>query len=667
MSLQRRLTLIFILIVIPLLAAAGFALQRVVVGEITRRAEMSLGPALDATIIVYDDRSRSIDEQIAAAVASPRFLNLVEQRDRARLEAHLLRSLDRGDTLDFFVVLDNARRVIASASTPGSFLPAVVRPGPKEIVAAETGGSGFSRTELPVEVAGRGAIGSVVGGFWVDRDLLMAARDEVDLSVVGDGRLVATTAPIDVPLPLQPRFDGSFDADIGGEATAQARELTDGMSVVASTGSGDITALSRKLQLTLVGLLLLALIGTAILAYVLARLITQPLEELAEGANAIAEGHFEHRIPVKSSDEVARLAIAFNDMTDHLRDTIGQLSSSRDQLQRTVRRIGETLRSTHDMKQMLHSILNTAADAVQAEAAILWTFTATRDEVYASLVQGYDTTKLGRVARGEGVVGLVAESAARISIPSPGGGPSPARGEPDLPVAIAVPVYSQDRIRAVLAVYRKDVSRAFHRSDLDTVMFLAEQGGVAIENVILHEEAQRLSLTDGLTGVWNRRFFQMQFRQVLATAQRFERPFSILMMDLDRFKLVNDTFGHPRGDAILVEFAQRVNKVLREVDTFARYGGEEFICLLSETDLYGAATTAEKIIDALRSEPFGHLGEDAIALTVSIGVASYPEHGDTFKALVQAADQALYSAKQQGRDRMVLAEKPTPTGLKIAK
>ncbi|MFN2388305.1 MAG: diguanylate cyclase [Actinomycetota bacterium] len=331
-----------------------------------------------------------------------------------------------------------------------------------------------------------------------------------------------------------------------------------------------------------------------------------------------------------------------------------------------MRRIGETLKSTHDLRQMLQSILNTASDAVQADAAILWTFTSTRTDLYASLVKGVATSNLGRVRVGDGIVGLIAERGVKVILPSPVGGPSPAAGEPSHPNVIGVPLYSRDRMKGVLTTYRRAQSTPFTQVDRETVVFLAEQGNVAIENVELHEEAQRLSLTDGLTGVWNRRYFQMQFRQVLATSQRFQRPFSLLMLDLDLFKAVNDSYGHPRGDAILVEFARRVSKVLREVDTFARYGGEEFACLLSETHLAGGAATAEKVRDAIRGEPFGNLDEEMILLTVSIGVASYPEHGDNFRSIVEAADRALYRAKQEGRDRVVLAGDEPPPGLRIA-
>jgi diguanylate cyclase (GGDEF)-like protein len=249
--------------------------------------------------------------------------------------------------------------------------------------------------------------------------------------------------------------------------------------------------------------------------------------------------------------------------------------------------------------------------------------------------------------------------------PGGSGGPYPSSAEPDYDIAIVVPLYSQDRIHAVISVYRKTPAPLFTEDDLGTVVFLAEQGGVALENVQLHEEAQRLSITDGLTGVWNRRYFQMQFRQVLATSTRFERTFSILMLDLDNFKTVNDTFGHQRGDAILIEFARRVSHLLREVDTVARYGGEEFICLLSETDLDGALITAEKIRDAVRSESFDHQGEEQIGITVSIGVACFPAHGVSYQGLVGAADAAMYRAKQEGRDCVRVAE-PPQGNLKLA-
>jgi two-component system, cell cycle response regulator len=669
MSLQRRLTLFFVLIVILPLAAAGFVVQRVVVGEISRRAVLSLAPALDATVAMYNDRVEGLGDRVRLATEGRRLARVLKAEDRAEAERFLETRLLGAYNLDFLIALDTDGRPLAYEASGPAFLNDFEPPDQRELTTAEPGvGPGFVKTApIPVEVAGKGGVGSIVGGLWLDRSLLAGtSSSDVRLSLVADGRVIASTAPLGSTTSIDIRTDEAFEADIDGESRARAETLDGDVAVVASTSTSPLNALSRRVVTSMLGLLVLALIGTSVLAYLLARLITQPLEDLSQGADAIAEGRFDYRIKARSKDELGQLATAFNDMAARLEGTITELSSSRDQLQRAVRRVGETLRSTHDMTRMLESTLHTAVDAVQADAGALWRFTPTRTDLYAGAMSGFDPDSLGRVHVGEGIIGLVAERATNVLLPTEDGGPRTAAGEPAAPVMIAIPLYSQDRVMGVLAVYRNDPERPFSQEDLDTVVFLAEQGGVAIENVQLHEEARRLSLMDGLTGIWNRRFFQMQFRQVLATATRFERPFSVLMLDLDFFKKVNDTYGHQRGDAILIEFAHRVNGTLREIDTFARYGGEEFICLLSETDVEGARTTAEKICEVIRSEPFGAIGEEAIALTVSIGVASHPEHGQSYRALVEAADKALYEAKENGRNRVVVARKGPASQLKLA-
>ena len=668
MSLQRRLTLFFILIVILPLLAAGFIVQRVIVGEISRRAVLSLRPALDATVAIYNRQATSLDRLVRSSVdGEPRLAQLLRAGETGPLETYLGERLDESVDLDFIVALGKNGSVLGSASRQPQFLPGFATPAPSIIARADPGaGSGYFRTAaIPVEIRGSGTQGHLIAGLWLDNGLLYAAsRSGVDLSIVSQDRVVASTAEVGASFEVDVDYIDAFELDIGEEAKAAATDLGGGMGIISSTPAAPIEQLSRQVLTSMLALLLLALLGTTGLAFLLARLITQPLEELSAGAHAISEGRFDHRIPVRSKDEVGQLATAFNEMSGQLSQTISALSSSRDQMQRAVRRVGETLRSTHDMKQMLDSILNTVADAVNAEVAVLWLLAPARGELRPEVVRGLALDSSTRVKVGEGLVGYVAERAKAVLLPGEAGGPTFSRDEPGCPVAIAVPLYSHERIIGVISTYRRDVSRPFAQDELETVAFLAEQGGVALENVRLHEEAQRLSLTDGLTGVWNRRYFQMQFRQVLATATRFERPFSVLMMDLDHFKQVNDKLGHQRGDALLIEFSQRVTHLLREVDTFARYGGEEFICLLSETDTTGAKTTAEKIHDAIRGTPLGGMDEELVNLTVSIGVAAYPDHGDSFKSLVEAADQALYRAKQTGRDRVCVAS--TAPDLKLA-
>jgi diguanylate cyclase (GGDEF)-like protein len=128
------------------------------------------------------------------------------------------------------------------------------------------------------------------------------------------------------------------------------------------------------------------------------------------------------------------------------------------------------------------------------------------------------------------------------------------------------------------------------------------------------------------------------------------------MLDIDHFKSVNDRFGHQRGDEVLVELARRVTGSVRDIDTFARYGGEEFVLILPETNLEGGLAVAEKLRLATHRTPFcGEDHDDGVPLSVSIGVACFPEHATSPEELLRAADEALYEAKLQGRDRVVTA------------
>ena len=652
MSLQQRLTLLFVVIVMLPLSAAGFFVRESVIGEIRRREESRLRPALVETEATLDARLKSVDELIAPV--SSRAGKLPQKGSGASLQSMLKRALASTEDLDFLIALDASERVVASSLTEPSFAPGFKAPGVAEIVKSAPAGV----AERRLRVTGQSAlVESFVAGFWADREFLeQASQGELELAlVVGDETVAATAA---VPDYLDPAArDGSVEVRV--------ITLPRGVSGVAWYSPAKHSALSQRVLYYLLGLLGVAFVVVAVLSHWLSRLLTNPLKEVSRGAEAIAQGRFEYRIPIRSKDEVGQLAASFNDMAARLDTTVAELSSSRDLLQRTVQRVGETLRSTHDMRSILESILNTAADAVGADVGVIWGFSARRGEVYPIVVRDARADGLGRVSVGSGIVGLVAERGVTVVRDGSGESPQPAASEPRLPVSIALPLYSQQRIHSVLTVYRRDAQTPFEQGDIDTVKFLADQGRVALENVQLHEEAQRLSITDGLTGVWNRRFLQMQFRSMHATAMRFNRPFSLLMLDLDHFKSVNDSFGHQRGDAVLIEFAQRVSDAVREVDVVARYGGEEFVCLLSETDLSGAVVTAEKILEEVRSESFGGAGERPIDLTVSVGVASFPQHGDSFRTLVAAADRGLYRAKQEGRDRIGLPE--GPAGLKVAR
>jgi diguanylate cyclase (GGDEF)-like protein len=165
-----------------------------------------------------------------------------------------------------------------------------------------------------------------------------------------------------------------------------------------------------------------------------------------------------------------------------------------------------------------------------------------------------------------------------------------------------------------------------------------------------NDELQRLSITDGLTGLYNRRHLMETLENERRRADRSERTFSLLMVDVDHFKRFNDTFGHQAGDEVLLRVAGILRKCTRDVDFPGRYGGEEFCLLLSESTMDGAVEVAERIRAELAEISFE--GEN---ITVSIGAAEYPTDGDSVETVLSSADAALYQAKRRGRDRVVKA------------
>ena len=168
------------------------------------------------------------------------------------------------------------------------------------------------------------------------------------------------------------------------------------------------------------------------------------------------------------------------------------------------------------------------------------------------------------------------------------------------------------------------------------------------------EELERLSVTDGLTGLYNRNHLMETITKEVARSDRQEEPFAAMMIDLDHFKKYNDTHGHLGGDEILVKMSAIFSDCIREVDYAARYGGEEFLILLPGTDLEGGVEVAERIRNRLADTKLDD-EKKKVGITLSIGVAEFPRHGDTAQTIIAAADAALYQAKRRGRDRVARA------------
>jgi diguanylate cyclase (GGDEF)-like protein len=419
---------------------------------------------------------------------------------------------------------------------------------------------------------------------------------------------------------------------------------------------------TTNLTLVLAAIVLVTILAGLVMGRLLARLISGPVVELSEAAARAASGDLDIAIPVRSKDEVGQLATAFNHMTRELQTYIRQLESSRDELRQNLDRLGATLTHTHDLDGILAVVLDTAIGSAQATGgAIMFLDGDGNLAVQVRRGEVAESVDAGTVVPlGKGIAGQVAATGEPVCGRA-GDGPGLRRvpSEPDAASVIAVPLKQSGRIVGVLNLYDKEGAREFTSHDLDTILAFSTQAGVAIDNVLLHQEAQRLSLTDPLTGLWNYRYLTIGLGHEIERATRFSRPLAALMLDLDRFKSINDKYGHQVGDAVLIELAGRMRAEVREVDTVSRYGGEEFVIVLPETDAIGAARLAARLGTVIRSTPFcldlganGHAVDPRTGLnvTASIGVAVFPEHGMTPSRLLRSADDALYAAKDAGRD-----------------
>ncbi|MFO0596327.1 MAG: GGDEF domain-containing protein [Myxococcaceae bacterium] len=167
-----------------------------------------------------------------------------------------------------------------------------------------------------------------------------------------------------------------------------------------------------------------------------------------------------------------------------------------------------------------------------------------------------------------------------------------------------------------------------------------------------HDEIYRMTTVDGLTQVFNRRYFEDAIDRELSRSRRYARPLSLVMIDIDHFKKINDSFGHLAGDAVLKEVAHVIRSRTRREDVLARYGGEEFALLLPEIDLRGATHLAEKVRKLVEKHTFTFDGED-IDVTLSAGVATVQKKGEDSQELIRKADEKLYEAKTTGRNRVL--------------
>jgi diguanylate cyclase (GGDEF)-like protein len=428
------------------------------------------------------------------------------------------------------------------------------------------------------------------------------------LALVHGGRLVSH---LNESVALTPGQFRTVEVAGAHYRALEASPLTNppGVSLAVLAPRKQIDSAIAMAERSLVLGLLASLLLVGLVAYVIGRSIVRSLSRIGGAAGDIAQGRLGVRVPVRGRDEFAELGRAFNTMAGELELRLEELTAERNRLREVTTSFGAALAATHDAEHLKRAIVEAAVEATSADGGLL-------------VGPGGDLVEAGRTDSGSD----------RIELPLRAG--------------------AEDFGTVVLN------GQTFTPEQREAASLLVAQSVIALENARLHQIVERQALSDDLTGLANRRHAEEHLAGEMLRAERFSAPIAVVLADLDDFKLINDRYGHPVGDAVLREFARTLRESVRDIDLAARWGGEEFIMILPGTDAQGAAHLASRVRAAFARRPV--LGPDGtrIELSASFGVAAFPDLASAAE-LIAAADAALYAAKRAGKDRVVTAPAPT--------
>jgi diguanylate cyclase (GGDEF)-like protein len=289
---------------------------------------------------------------------------------------------------------------------------------------------------------------------------------------------------------------------------------------------------------------------------------------------------------------------------------------------------------------------------------MLWDETGEYLQIRASEGIPDHVIKEVRVKRGENISGWVAQEGQPLLIRDLSSDPrfvGIAQERYRTNSLLSVPLKAKGQVLGVININNQSDNRIFTDEDQNLMMLFANQAAIALENARLYRELERLAITDGLTGLSNHRAFQERLAREISRAQRFMQEVSLLIIDIDFFKTINDKHGHLIGDHVLRCVSKLLLKTLRRMDFVSRYGGEEFAIIMPQTRKEEAVRIADRLRQRFEDARWIEQEPDRM-VTVSIGVAEFPTDAGESQDLVEKADQALYQSKHTGRNRV------TPSG-----
>ncbi|QEC46917.1 diguanylate cyclase [Baekduia soli] len=627
-SFRTRLRLFFLLIVIVPMVAVTLVVFKLIAESEQGQADARVAGRQEAAIsLYYNARSRA--DRIAAQIGrDPGLASALRAGDDAAVQRAVVRL--RASTRADRIVLERSGTVLAQAGDPGASFPA------RRTLVAD------GRTVADLEVSVQDAATYAT---------LVRRVTRLETLVLRNDRIIAST----IPAPGSPRLPpsgASGKVEVGGQEFQAASFAAPGFGservqvTVLEPHAQTASAIRRgrlKAGVVLAGFFLLALVS----ALVVSRSLNRQIEEFLAAARRLGAGDFSARAPTRGRDQFAQLGGEFNNMAAELDGRLRELAQERLRLELSLRRIGETFASSLDRDGLLEIVVRTAVDAVDAVGG------------HALAQREIDGDLVPVAGVGDGSLPAAVAEAEREVLATG----QPSLAEVDGGHALAHPLRAgpaagerADVVTGLISVWRPE--RAFTHRERELFHYLAGQAAVSVENVGLHETVERQAVTDELTGLSNRRRFQETMSAEVERSKRFGQELGLVMLDIDDFKAVNDSYGHQQGDLVLREVARILRASSREIDEPARYGGEELAVILPGTGLPGAYELAERVregIEALRLPIVGDPGAEPLQITASFGAAALPTSADSVRGLVAAADEALYQAKRAGKNQTVRA------------
>jgi diguanylate cyclase (GGDEF)-like protein len=611
MSFRTRLTSFFLLIVVVPMVAVGFLVFRLIGDSEQGKADARASGLATAASSVYtaaSDAARSDAQTIArdvsllgAAAIRARVPQIASQVGLARVSLRIgpRTVVDVGDH---------------TAMAPG--IASVVPSGSPPITVAV---SELTAAHYTHELAAPGVAVVVSQGPKILSSTIRAAQ----------GLSLPSRGTVTVGGTKYRSVTQSF-AGFGGPPV-RVTVLSDLSATATSVTTSRIVA-----AVFIAGFLLLAF-SFSVLA---SRALAGQLGRFLQAARRLAGGDFSSHVPIDGRDEFAALGEEFNSMSSQLARRIDELRQERVRLRESVHRIGQTFASNLDRPALLDLALRTAVDAVNADCGRV-------------SVRSSDDGPLAEMVR----VGSLADledqiyKAERAALSDSGFGESDSEMISVASIALG-PIENGGRAHGLITVGRQ--GRSLTDDDRELLRSLGTQATLALENVELHFQVRRQAVTDELTGLANHGRFQEMLTAEIDQVRRYQHQVGLIMLDIDDFKSINDTYGHQQGDVVLRQVGRIVRESSRDADLPARYGGEEMALILPHTDLEGSYAIAERVrtaIEALHIPRLDH--EGTLRITASFGVtASAAGNKD---ALIADADGALYTAKRQGKNRTVRA------------